>query len=106
MKSLTDDEVRERAQTIFHWAQDAVGDIARDSFSDPDADPAATDSKADSLHNEVELLQDICGNRIFDEGQSDPLTMICIAEEVKLIAHEPLQIAMDNLIKGWEERLK
>jgi len=113
--------VDQKANDIYQWLQDAVGDVA-------DCDPwseewqkrikkakkdGVTDIKgwyADELYSDVDTLQDLCGDRIFDastelrmaDGNPDNPThdqyFIAIANKMKERAHKALVTALDKLI--------
>ena len=110
--------VEKKADEISQWLQDAVGDVA-------DCDPmddqwkkrikkakkdGVTDIKgwlADEYYNDVDTLQDLCGDRIFDAATEITThhknqhneAFIAIAEKMKEHAHSALVRALDELIK-------
>ena len=115
---LNHELIEQKAHDIGQWLQDAVGDVA-------DCDPwseewkkrikkakkdGVTDIKgwyADELYNDVDTLQDLCGDRIHDAANQvagthkNPefdLHFVAIAEKMKERAHTALVKALDKLI--------
>jgi hypothetical protein len=114
------------AMEIASWIQDAVGDMAYDM--DPDdlamcygkrwGTKAQYENKgwlADEMYSDPDILQDLCGDRIFDAATRlaktgrDPANstyFIAIAESMKRNAHKALIIALDALIDRRKACLK
>jgi len=113
--------INEKASEILSWIQDAVGDLSSDvNFLDDKWTKKVKAAKrsgvrdiqgwlADEYYNDVDTLQDLCGDRIFDAAsQLSPgpydkakhdVAFVAIAEEMKKHAHTALVTALDKLIE-------
>ena len=116
-------KIEKAAQSVRSWIEDAVGDMAnytdihmmdkkwRKKIAQAKRD-GVVDLQgwlADEYYNDVDMLTDLCGDRIHDEA-----TMICtsfrgdrkrfnevylmICEELKGMSHFALKKAVDKLI--------
>ena len=117
--TINQELVEKKADEISQWLQDAVGDVA-------DCDPwseewqkrikkakkdGVTDIKgwlADEYYNDVDTLQDLCGDRIHDaateaagtyKNPAHRIYFIFIANKMKENAHTALVMALDKLIE-------
>ena len=120
--------IAEKARNIAQWLQDAVGDLAyccdldfMDSTWRKRVKRAKKDGVidikgwlADEYYNDVDTLQDLVGDRIYDAAskltrntnepgnpvstQEHNLHFIAIAEKMKETAHPALVKALDKLI--------
>ena len=120
MNKLDRREVEEKAMEIRSWLEDAVGDMAHSyhDFLDDKWKKKITKAKidgvqdikgwlADEYYNDVDTLEDLCGDRIYDAAgelhRKSDLTsdecFVAIAEIMKSISHTALVTALDNLIK-------
>jgi hypothetical protein len=122
-KKMEIDLIEKKADEISQWLQDAVGDLAYDTFP-MDAKwqkamkaakkEGVTDIKgwlADEYYNDIDTLQDLTGDRIFNAAtelsmmSDDPKSLshdayfIAIADKMKESAHPALVKALDKLIE-------
>ena len=111
--------INEKAAEIHCWIQDAVGDIAygmdpediKESYGKKlgwQAKHIHRDWLADELYSDPDVLQDLCGDRLFDAateicGTSNnpehPKCFISIANRMKERSHSALIEALDKLIE-------
>ncbi len=124
-KKMDNELISQKAEEIRSWIEDAVGDVAYQM--DPEdmgcygkryekmAKTVSRDWIADELFNDPNVLQDLCGDRIFDAATSicntgkDPansLHFIAIAEKMKEYSHTALVKALDILIERRQECLR
>jgi len=109
-------QIKDAANEIISWLQDAVGDVAYSMDEEGDDKwnkrikkakrNGVTDIKgwlADELYNDVGTLCDMTGDRIHDAGKGDKKAMITIAEKIKEGGHRALRIAIDLHIKRWQK---
>ena len=123
---MDDNLIEQKAREIAGWIQDAVGDMAYEMSPDDVAmcygkrwgKRAAFSNKAwlaDEMYSDADILQDICGDRLFDAATSicgtskDPVNSMhfsAIAKKMKETAHHALATALDKLIERRMECLK
>lgn len=120
-------DIDQAATRVDSWIQDAVGDMAdayRHSFFGSEyrkkVDQAKKDGVidikgwlADEYYNDVAILRDMLGDRVFDEACSitrdsnSPafeLVYIEICKKMKESAHKAMKAALDMLIEDHSER--
>ena len=118
--TINQELVEKKADEIYQWIQDAVGDVTDCDTMDSKwqkrikkaKKDGVTDIKgwlADEYYNDVDTLQDLCGDRIFDAateiaggpwGNPDHNeAFIAIANKMKERAHPALVTALDKLIE-------
>lgn len=118
--------IDEKASEISQWIQEAVGDMAYD-MDEQDISSCygkewrkkilkakkngVTDIKgwlADEFYNDPKVLQDLCGDRIFDaatqlagtaRNPDNSLHFIAIAKKMQENSHTALTSALDKLIE-------
>jgi len=118
---MEQEAIESAASEISSWIQDAVSDIAYDQAKYP-ADPetvkkfekakrnGVTDIQgwyADVLYNDVDTLQDLTGDRIYDAVKGKDTkerweNMILIAEAMNNDSHPALVKALNYHIKNWK----
>jgi DNA phosphorothioation-dependent restriction protein DptG len=112
--------IESKASEISSWIGDAVSDIAYGAVEFQDAETqekfrkakknGVTDLQgwyADELYNDVDTLQDLTGDRIYDaaEGKDKEKweNMIRIAEVMQDSGYKALTIALTRHIKSWRK---
>ena len=125
--------IEQKAMEILSWVEDAVGDMSREMHPN-DIDicygkkwaaklkrakaNGVTDLNgwlADEFYSDPDILQDLCGDRLYDAATQisgtwkDPensLHFVAIANKMKERSHNALSKALDILIKRREACLK
>lgn len=115
---MTPEEISSAASETRNWIECAIGDLAYGIASDPWIDDhwgqriikAKADGVrdihgwlADEMYNDVDCLQDLLGDHIYDHGKTDK-DRIAIAERVAEIAHSAMVKACCNLVAEWMAR--
>lgn len=129
VRELEPEKIKEGARDICSWVQDAVGDMANEyhsAWADDKWDKKIKQAKkdrvidikgwlADEYYNDVDTLQDLCGDRIHDkcieilgryENPYNDMLFIILCLEIKEIAHPALIKALDKLKKPHEENIE
>ena len=80
-------DAKEKANEIYDWLGSAVFDMAN-----------GDEAETDRMYNDMEILQDILGDHIYDEAEWDDKKFIAIAKELKEIGHFSVRLACQTLI--------
>ncbi len=59
---------------------------------------------ADEMYNDVGLLQDIVGDKVYDYARGSAEKAITILKVLESGGHTALKTACSNMIKTWEDR--
>lgn len=133
MDTITENLIQRKALEISNWIQDAVGDLAYEMHPQDirmcygnkwaaKIKKAKRDGVidlrgwlADEMYSDCDILQDLCGDRLFDAATEicgtarnpyHSLHFIAIAEKMKENAHTALVIALNKLIANRQTRLE
>jgi hypothetical protein len=128
IKHVKPEKIEDGAQDILSWIQDAVGDMANEYHSFVDDKWSGKIRKAeregvidikgwlaDEYYNDVDTLQDLCGDRIHDkcneilgkyEKPQNDMVFIILCMEMRQVAHPALIRALDKLVKPHMENIK
>ena len=124
-----DEKISQAAHDVSSWIQDAVGDLAYDYamiLMDDEWKKRIKRAKkngvidlkgwlADEYYNDVDTLQDLCGDRIHDETtqivgsfqkEGFDKVFVAICEKMKESAHTALATALDKLAAWHVKRIK
>lgn len=105
-------EVVEAANKIIQWVQDACGDLAHnyqvgwlDEVWQAKVDKAIEQGVldvsgwlADEYYDDPDTLQDLMGDRIYDESHGDDWAFVQICWEARKQAHQGMAKALDTMI--------
>lgn len=121
---MEQEAITNEAREISSWIGEAVSEIAYGAVKYPDPDNQKTFKKAkksgvtdmagwyaDELYNDVDTLQDLTGDRIYDAAQGKTLkeryeNMILIAEAINDGSHPALVKALTSHIERWKQFAK
>ena len=133
---LKNEKIKDGVDDILSWVQDAVGDMAHEynhlwteskwnkkiQHAKEEGTIDITGWLADEYYNDVDTLQDLCGDRIHDkcieilgryEQPKSDMLFIILCEMIKEAAHPALMKAMDKLmiphleyIQKWKKTLQ
>ena len=129
MQEVNPQKIEDGARDILSWIQDAVGDMANEYHSAWANDKWNTKIKqakkngindirgwlADEYYNDVDTLQDLCGDRIHDkcieilrrnEKPLNDMLFIALCMRMRQTAHPPLISALKKLIKPHVENIE
>lgn len=101
MKSdLTPDQIEQEAENIFHWAQDAVMDLAEGKSI------VEKDISADEAYEDPDIMGDLYGDRIYDAANGNWIDMIKIAEQIMEYKHGASCKALAVKVTQWTKHVE